>query len=221
MLIIVLGCMDMADAYPAAEVVGVDISPIQPRWVPPNLTFEVFDAEQPWTFADNRFSMVHTRIMNGFSLRNWPNFFANAFRTLKPGGWVENQEFDLAVYSDDNTIPEDSALQKWVRYFEEGLKKVGMTGRLVPQVLEQQMKEAGFINTKVIRFKGPLGPWPKDKALREAGIYNLVAMLEGIEGISARIFMEALGWTQEELTVFLSGVRTEMRKRNIHSYWPG
>lgn len=28
---------DFADEYPEAEVIGTDISPIQPSWVPPNL----------------------------------------------------------------------------------------------------------------------------------------------------------------------------------------
>lgn len=28
---------DFADEYPDAEVIGTDISPIQPGWVPPNL----------------------------------------------------------------------------------------------------------------------------------------------------------------------------------------
>jgi hypothetical protein len=28
---------DFADEYPNAEVIGTDISPIQPSWVPPNL----------------------------------------------------------------------------------------------------------------------------------------------------------------------------------------
>ena len=28
--------IDMADRYPQAEIVGTDLSPIQPKWVPPN-----------------------------------------------------------------------------------------------------------------------------------------------------------------------------------------
>jgi hypothetical protein len=28
---------DFADTHPGAEVIGTDISPIQPEWVPPNL----------------------------------------------------------------------------------------------------------------------------------------------------------------------------------------
>jgi methylase of polypeptide subunit release factors len=28
--------IDMADKYPSAEVLGIDLSPLQPKWIPPN-----------------------------------------------------------------------------------------------------------------------------------------------------------------------------------------
>jgi hypothetical protein len=33
--------MDVADDYPAARVMGIDLSPIQPTAVPPNLEFQI------------------------------------------------------------------------------------------------------------------------------------------------------------------------------------
>lgn len=33
--------IDMAEKYPSARVIGVDTTPVQPDFVPPNLTFEV------------------------------------------------------------------------------------------------------------------------------------------------------------------------------------
>lgn len=35
---------DFADESPSAEVIGTDVSPIQPNWVPPNVKFELDDA---------------------------------------------------------------------------------------------------------------------------------------------------------------------------------
>lgn len=40
--------IDMADQYPNCQVLGTDLSPIQPTWVPPNCKFEVDDLEQDW-----------------------------------------------------------------------------------------------------------------------------------------------------------------------------
>jgi hypothetical protein len=38
----------VGDLYPAANILGVDLSPIQPEWVPPNVKFMVDDVESPW-----------------------------------------------------------------------------------------------------------------------------------------------------------------------------
>lgn len=40
--------IDYADEHPEVHVYGVDLSPIQPASVPPNVTFEVDDLEEPW-----------------------------------------------------------------------------------------------------------------------------------------------------------------------------
>jgi trans-aconitate methyltransferase len=80
-------CMDVADDFPGSTVMGIDLSPIQPTLVPPNLEFIVQDLEESWDMP-NRFDFVHTRCMNGFSVKSWPTFYENAFISLKAGGWV-------------------------------------------------------------------------------------------------------------------------------------
>ncbi len=39
-------CRDFADANDGAEVIGTDVSPIQPSWVPPNLELLVFSVRR-------------------------------------------------------------------------------------------------------------------------------------------------------------------------------
>lgn len=53
----------VADKYPSASVVGVDLSPIQPSWVPPNLKFLVDDIEDEWMHGDD-FDFVHMRCIS-------------------------------------------------------------------------------------------------------------------------------------------------------------
>ncbi len=211
--------MDCADDYPGAQVVGFDLSPIQPNYVPPNLQFEIFDLEEPWEMPE-RFDLVHTRLMNGFSVKSWPTFYEQAFLALKAGGWVENQEFDLNFSSDDGTIPANSKMKEWEALWNQAVESVGMTGRCDPQKMAEQMKDAGFTNITVREYKMPLGPWPKDKRLRESGQYNLVGISEGLTGLSIRVFTQILGWSVEEMEVLLAQVRAEFRKRTIHSYFP-
>ncbi|KAK2041695.1 S-adenosyl-L-methionine-dependent methyltransferase, partial [Colletotrichum somersetense] len=47
--------IDMADEYPDADVVGIDLSPIQPEFVPPNVHFLVDDADARWLYPENTF----------------------------------------------------------------------------------------------------------------------------------------------------------------------
>lgn len=65
--------IDFADAHPSCQVLGNDLSPIQPRFVPPNCTFEVDDAEAEWSYR-HKFDFIHARMMLG-SFKNWARFF--------------------------------------------------------------------------------------------------------------------------------------------------
>ena len=82
------------------------------------------------------------------------------------------------------------------------------------------MTEAGFENIIVRKFKLPVGDWPADLGLRYIGRYQLVAMLEGIHGLTIALWTRFLGWKEEEVEVFLARVRTEFKSKHIHCYWP-
>jgi len=69
--------IDFADEHPEAEVLGVDLSPIQPEFVPPNVKFEVDDSEDTWTFS-HKFDFIHNRAMEG-AFADWPRFFQQSF----------------------------------------------------------------------------------------------------------------------------------------------
>lgn len=56
--------LDFADTHPSAEVIGTDLSPIQPSWVPPNLKFVIDDCEDEWLFKQ-KFDLIHARMMCG------------------------------------------------------------------------------------------------------------------------------------------------------------
>lgn len=69
---------DFADLHPEATVIGTDLSPIQPNWVPPNLSFEMNDCCKPWQFGQ-KFDFIHIRVLTG-SVADWPAFYAEAFK---------------------------------------------------------------------------------------------------------------------------------------------
>ena len=71
--------MDFADEFPSAAVIGSDLSPIQPSWVPPNAKFVIEDAESDWLYAPaEAFDYIHGRSLGG-SIADWPLFFTVRF----------------------------------------------------------------------------------------------------------------------------------------------
>ena len=70
---------DFADEYPSAEVIGVDLSPIQPASVPPNCRFVVDDVNETWQYQENEFDLIHIRALTG-SVSDWVQFHKRALR---------------------------------------------------------------------------------------------------------------------------------------------
>lgn len=83
-----------------------------------------------------------------------------------------------------------------------------------------KLEAAGFQNVEVRKYKLPIGPWPADKKLKEVGLFQLAAMLDGIDGLTLALWTRSLGWTEQEITVFLAKVKKEFRSSKVHSYWP-
>ncbi|KIX05179.1 uncharacterized protein Z518_06051 [Rhinocladiella mackenziei CBS 650.93] len=211
--------VDVADDYPAAIVVGTDLSPTQPSMVPPNLRFEIADADEEWTFRPESFDLIHTRAMNDLSLRDWADYYRQAFRALKPGGWAEAQECCCRRQSDDDTIPKDGHMLLWEDEWERAMKKIGKTGHCNPNLVMEQMEDAGFANITCKYFKAPLGPWPKNPTLKEAGRFAQVMMIEGLYGMSVKLFTDVLGWEMDKYEALLAKAREELRRNDIHSYF--
>jgi len=69
--------IDFADEHPETEVLGIDLSPIQPAFIPPNVTFVVDDLEQEWTFS-SRFDFIYMRMLSA-SILDFPAMFKKAF----------------------------------------------------------------------------------------------------------------------------------------------
>lgn len=103
--------MDFADEHPKSQVTGVDLSPVQPGFVPPNLSFHIDDVEEPWTY-DHKFDFIYSRMMVG-SLANVPRFFEQSFENLAPGGVLEMADIAYPAKLNGGKISEDSVLYKW------------------------------------------------------------------------------------------------------------
>lgn len=166
---------------------------MQPTWVPPNVTFEIDDANLSWTFKDEQFDFIHTRGMIG-CIADWSAFYREAFRCIKPGGYFEHHDNSTAYQSDDGSVTEDSPMGQWTKVFWEGGKKFGRTFRIVEDDIQVKcMKEAGFVDIEVRDFKCPVGTWPKDRKQKELGAYVKMILDTDLEGESVPITRHLVG----------------------------
>jgi SAM-dependent methyltransferase len=183
--------VDMADQYPAASVVGVDLSPIQPSFVPPNCAFEVDDITLEWTYQDESFDFIHIREMFG-SIPDWDYFFEQCFRCVKPGGWVEIAEHGVEPIADDDTQPPGHFYHLWGATVVELGEKNGKSFTIWKEAKERMLK-AGFVDIQEITYKWPINGWPRDRRQREIGRWNQLRLHNGVEGFMLRLLTNVGG----------------------------
>ncbi|KAI7768232.1 hypothetical protein LZL87_014078 [Fusarium oxysporum] len=213
--------IDMADAYPSAEITGTDISPIQPAWVPPNCQFHIEDAQLEWTYRPESFDFVHIRALYG-SISDWGELYRQAFRSLEPGGWIENMEINIHMYSD---IPEvrddpDHIFKRWAKVFWEATDMINRTLRIAMNGTQRKlMVEAGFVNVVEKTYQVPCGAWSSDPKMKKIGAYNLAFMDESLEGFALFMLREIMKWEYEEVQLFVMEMRKAVRDSKIRPYY--
>ncbi|RDW59196.1 hypothetical protein BP5796_12120 [Coleophoma crateriformis] len=208
--------IDFADEFPSAEVIGTDISPIQPSWVPPNVRFYIDDAQLEWTFPDNHFDLVHMRTMIG-SIDDWPLLYKRAFNSIKPGGYIEDSEADIRIRSDNGSVQPGSPMHDWGELFIGAGEKMGRTF-LVAERAKKLLEEAGFVDVVEHTVKVPIGDWPQDSKMKELGRWNLLFLTVGLESMGMYMLMHVLGWEYAEVQAYLGKVRTALVSKDHQAY---
>ncbi|GKT43721.1 putative methyltransferase tdiE [Colletotrichum spaethianum] len=201
--------MEMGDLFPNAEIIGNDLSAIQPGWVPPNVKFEIDDLESPW-LEDMKYDFIFSRYMAA-SLSNWPKYVRNIYKGLNNEGWGEFQDYSLLFGSGDGTLTEKHETDRWDKLACGICDDLGREHSPGPK-LEQWVKDAGFKNIVHHHYKIPIGPWPKEQH------YTRISLLDGLEGFTLKLFCGVLGWTKEEVIVLLANVQKEMKSNEFHAY---
>ncbi|KAH8654553.1 S-adenosyl-L-methionine-dependent methyltransferase [Tricladium varicosporioides] len=209
--------IDFGDEHPEAKVLGVDLSPIQPPFVPPNVDFEIDDIEEPWTFS-GKFDFIHSRMMTG-SLQNWPKFFEQAYEFLSPGGYIEINDAIFPCKCDDTSMTEDSAIKQWFNLALSGTKQIGRPLDSA-KTYKAELERVGFTDIVEVNYKWPMNRWPKDPKFKELGIWTCENLTSGLSGLSMALFTRILGMTPEEVEVYLVNVRRDMKNPKIHAYLP-
>ncbi|KAH8898842.1 S-adenosyl-L-methionine-dependent methyltransferase [Thozetella sp. PMI_491] len=207
--------VEVADQNPSAEVLGVDLSPIQPLWVPPNVKFIIDDVEDDWMHGKD-WDLVHLRCLNPW-LKDQAKVLASAFDNMRPGGWIEVQEFDGRVHSDDGTVTPDTALKRFFDLIPKAMANFGMNFN-AGEAMKEPLEAAGFVNVNLRVIKVPFGPWAKDKTLRLVGIYCQTVMSDLVNAMTAKPFRTLKELNEVELQLLSTAAIKDMRDLSKHSY---
>jgi len=139
------------------------------------------------------------------------------YRCTQPGGWVELTELGGTPLSDDGSLTDDNPCAVC---FKLGCKALAMIGRgeAVGDTLRQRLETAGFVDIKVMQFKQPLGPWPKDKILKQVGTMTLLNAETAFHAYCLAAFTRILGMDKDEADRICSEGYKAVKNKNLHAY---
>lgn len=124
------------------------------RRTPPNCAFEVDDIESEWPHNDkyHRFDYIHGRDIAG-CIADYDKLFAQAYKNLNPGGYLELQNFELDFFSVDDGMRERAVTAvQWQKLLTQACRKFG-NELPVEAGWKDKMVAAGFRNVVVEEFK--------------------------------------------------------------------
>ncbi|KFY46806.1 hypothetical protein V495_02247 [Pseudogymnoascus sp. VKM F-4514 (FW-929)] len=211
--------IDMADKYPEAEVMGFDISLMQPQTIPPNLSFRRRDFESTWGgLAMDSYDLIHLRMLAG-SISSHRELYANIIRHLKPEiGYIEHVEIDFAPKCANGSLPDDAALLVWAENLmsatEQAYKPMAYNHNT-----RALLHNAGFIEIKEQVITIPFNPWPKDDAhARDVGRWFNLGLCQGLQALTLGPFTRILGWDRDRVDALVAEVKREICTKKHEVY---
>ncbi|KAH7626014.1 hypothetical protein B0T09DRAFT_412256 [Sordaria sp. MPI-SDFR-AT-0083] len=112
------------------------------------------------------------------------------YRTINGRTYYSDSVTDTS-YWDPNDQKQNELLDIFDRPFDQNIQEEGL-------------KEAGFVNISKKTYPVPLSPSPKDKKLRDVGLYFYAVLNQDLEGATQFIFGNVLSWTKEEISSYCS-----------------
>ncbi|RYP19993.1 hypothetical protein DL765_003042 [Monosporascus sp. GIB2] len=184
---------------------------------PPNVSFEICDAEDEWSFSQ-KFDFIHMRAIVTCFL-DPKAVFAQAYEALEPGGWIELRD-PIMPFQYVTPPPENCALKEWGDKIIEAAARIGRHWTNA-QYYSRWLQELGFVNIVETREHVGLNPWMKGSRNKQLAVLLGSDMSNGLESMSMALFTRVLGWEPERVHELLERVRQDMADPKIHAYSEG
>ncbi|KAG8532214.1 uncharacterized protein KY384_003855 [Bacidia gigantensis] len=203
----------VAERFPNAAVIATDISTaLHPGAAPPNVTFEIDDAQDEWTYNEP-FDFIHIRELGG-AFSDWGMIYGEVSKHLKIGGSVEIADHGRVTLMNE---PENS----YTSIFNGALESAAEKARrpLNMDHLKKPAFEAAHLTvTKSKTFDLPVGDWSEDPRKKLAGKMALIAVLEGLEAVGLRLLTKYQGWKEAEVREVIEKVKEEIMRPDVKAF---
>ncbi|KAK8038669.1 hypothetical protein PG993_007080 [Apiospora rasikravindrae] len=207
--------IEFAELFPDAQIIGTDLSQIQPDHKPPNVTFVREDSEEEWCY-DHKFDYIHARAV--FTCFDDPRgVMERAFENLKPGGYIEYLDCYGTSGSFDGSL-RGTALERLGLLCQQGAAKNGRD-LLVAMRYKEWLEEVGFVDVVERKLAWPYGGWARDPRLKLAGKFCQRDIYDGVSGI-AHVMLQKAGFPIPAIEEYIAEVRSNLVNPAIHAYLP-
>jgi hypothetical protein len=140
---------------------------------------------------------------------DWNLIYKEAYKHLKPGGWIEVKDFD-----DHKALlqffPPGSQVKPWLAAIAEGSKKSGRP-RGIEHLKHERLTDLGFVDVNTEEYNIPMGVWPDDPEEKKIGKLFMIAQMCGIEALCLRILTEQMRWDPVEVRKMCDMVSEDVR----------
>lgn len=227
---------DFAAENPDCEVVGSDLTPIQPSTSVANVQFVIEDAEDPWIY-DHKFDYIHARYV--YTCFDNPRVvIRSAFEFLNPGGYLEFQDVSPLLRSAKG--PDAIADNPLRRLIDLAVNGAALQGRdiLVAQHYKRWLEEAGckfndlgprcacvlsltwcaVVDVREEKVGLPINEWHPNDRLKRAGLYHSRMMMDNLRGLAWKM-VQGNGLSDAEIEELIVQVKPEYRNLDIQGYY--
>ncbi|KAI1284136.1 tam domain protein [Xylaria sp. FL0933] len=202
-----LWAVEMAEEFESSTVIGTDLSPIQPEYVPPNVHFYIHDARlDEWWWPDP-FDYIHVCapfVLIRMSLGAWEDFEIDvarkAFDHLEPDGWFEAQELLPSLGCDDGSMPADYAPNLLFNDLEDCARRE-QRPLDIAKTYKQGLINAGFVDVTQQVYKIPINGWARSRNWKTLGDLWNVNCLDAIQGVAMALLHRARGLKRHQIEV--------------------
>lgn len=152
------------------------------------------------------------------SLSDWPRFFDQALKHLKPGGWFELQEFESWIYSDDDPeLTKAPTLKRYMEIANQTATEIGK-GINIAYHVNQGLINAGFEDVREEVYKVPFGTWAKGKNTKFLGSIMLDVVTESLDAYGFTLMTRVRGMSAQESRELHAQAEAEFRDKSNHFF---